>query len=111
MKIGTKTCLTLVAALGLTLPLWARTDTIPLVVDHPVAIGAQQLPAGSYNLKTKDSDNQITIRRAGDGKVVASVPFQWIDLPQKARQSEVLLQSDRVVQIEFGGQTKAIQFR
>jgi hypothetical protein len=111
MDLRTKTCLIAVAALALSLPIWARTDSAQLVIDHPVTIGAQQLEPGTYNLKATDGENQISIVRADNGKTIASVPCEWVQLAQKPRETEVLFNADRVVEIDFGGKTKGVTFR
>ncbi len=111
MSISKKGYLAAIAILGLSLPLWARTNSVPLEVDHTLTIGNQQLTPGQYNLKATDGDNQLRIVRNDNGKTVATVPVQWIDLSQKARQSEVLMREDRIVQIDFDGKTKAIEIR
>jgi hypothetical protein len=111
MSIRKKSYLAAILMFGLSLPLWARTNSVPLEVDHTLTIGNQQLSPGSYNLKANDGDNQLRIVRNGDGKTVATVPCEWIDLSQKARQSEVLMQEDRIVQIDFDGKTKAVEIR
>jgi hypothetical protein len=108
MEIRTKTCLAVVAVLVLSLPIWARTDSAQLVIDHPVTIGAQQLEPGSYDLKAKDGEKQINIVRADNGKIVATVPCEWVQLAQKARQTEVLFNADHVVEIDFSGKTEAV---
>jgi len=100
-----------VAILGLSLPIWAGTDSAQLVVEHPVTIGAQQLEPGTYNLKANDGANQISVIRTDNGKTVASVPCEWVQLAQKARQTEVLFEADRVVEIDFSGKTKAVAIR
>ena len=111
MAIRMKSYLAAIAVLGLSLPLWAHTDSVPFEVDQTLTIGTQQLEPGNYNLKAKDGENQLTIVRNNDGKVVATVPCQWVDLSKKASQSEVVTNANRVVQIEFDGKTKAIEFR
>jgi hypothetical protein len=111
MAIRMKSYLAAIAMLGLSLPLWAHTDSVPFEVDHTLTIGTQQLEPGNYNLKATDGENQLTIVRSNDGKVVATVPCQWVDLSKKANQSEVVTNANRVVQIEFDGKTKAIEFR
>jgi hypothetical protein len=111
MAIRMKSYLAAIAVLGLSLPLWAHTDSVPFEVDHTLTIGTQQLEPGNYNLKVKDGENQLMIVRSNDGKVVATVPCQWVDLSKKAAQSEVVTNADRVVQVEFGGKAKAIEFR
>ena len=103
MDLRRKTCLTAVAVLVLSLPIWARTDSAQLVVDHPVTIG-------TYDLKANDAQNQINVVRADTGKTVASVPCEWVQLAQKPRQTEVLFNADRVVEIDFAGQTKGVAF-
>jgi hypothetical protein len=111
MDLRTKTSLTVVAVLALSLPIWARTDSAQLVIDHPVTIGTQQLEPGTYNIKANDGENQVNIVRADNGKTVASVPCEWVQLAQKPRETEVLFNADRVVEIDFGGKTKGVAFR
>jgi hypothetical protein len=107
MDLRTKTCLTAVALLALSLPIWARTNSAQLSIDHPVTIGTQQLAPGTYELKANDAQNQINVVRAEDGKTIASIPCEWVQLAQKPRQTEVLFNADRVIEIDFSGQTKA----
>jgi hypothetical protein len=111
MDLRTKTTLTVLAALALSLPIWARADSAQLIIDHPVTIGTQQLEPGSYNVKANAGENQISIVRADNGKTVASVPCEWVQLAQKPRQTEVLFNADRVVEIDFAGKTKGVAFR
>jgi hypothetical protein len=111
MDLRTKTSLTLVAVLALSLPIWARTDSAQLVIDHPVTIGTQQLEPGTYNIKANDGENEVNIVRADNGKTIASVPCEWVQLAQKPRETEVLFNADRVVEIDFGGKTKGVAFR
>ncbi len=111
MDLRTKTSLTVVAVLALSLPIWARTDSAQLVIDHPVTIGTQQLEPGTYNLKANDGENQVSIVRADNGKTIASVRCEWVQLAQKPRETEVLFNADRVVEIDFGGKTKGVAFR
>jgi hypothetical protein len=108
MDLRTKTCLTAIAVLALSLPIWARTDSAQLVIDHPITIGTQQLAPGTYDLKANGAQNQINVVRAEDGKTIASIPCEWVQLAQKARQTEVLFNADRVIEIDFSGQTKAV---
>ena len=110
MDLRTKTCLAAVAVLILSLPMWARTDSAQLVIVHPVTIGTQQLEPGTYDLKANEGENQISVVRSDNGKTVASVPCQWVQLAQKPRQTEVLFNADRVVEIDFAGKTKGVAF-
>ncbi len=110
LRTITKACLTAVAVLALSLPIWARTDSAQLVVDHPVTIGVQQLEPGSYNVKATDGENQVSIVRADNGKTIATVPCEWVQLAQRPRDTEVLFNANRVVEIDFGGKTKGVAF-
>jgi hypothetical protein len=111
LRTKTKTCLTTAAVLALSLPIWARTDSAQLVIDHPVTIGTQQLAPGTYDLKANDAQNQLNVLRAEDGKTVASIPCEWVQLAEKARQTQVLFNADHVIEIDFSGQTKAVAIR
>lgn len=111
MAIRMKSYLAAIAVLGISLPLWAHTDSVPFQVDHTLTIGTQQLEPGNYNLKSKDGENQLQIVRNSDGKTIATVPCTWIDLSRKADQSEVVTNENRVVEVEFDGKNKAIEFR
>jgi hypothetical protein len=108
MDLRKKTWLAAVAVLALSLPIWARTNSAQLVTDHPVTIGAQQLAPGTYNLKVNDAENQINVVRADNGKTIATIPCEWIELAQKPRETGILFSADRVVEIEFSGHTKAV---
>jgi hypothetical protein len=108
MDLRTKTCLTAIAVLALSLPIWARTDSAQLVIDHPITVGTQQLAPGTYDLKANGAQNQINVVRAEDGKTIASIPCEWIQPAENARQTEVLFNADRVIEIDFSGQTKAV---
>jgi hypothetical protein len=111
MDLRTKTWLTAVAVLALSLPIWARTDSAQLVIDHPVTIGTQQLAPGTYDLKANDAQNELNIVRTDNGKTIASIPCEWVQLAQKPRQTEILFNADRVIEIDFSGQTKAVTIR
>jgi hypothetical protein len=111
MKVRRKSYIAAIAMLGLSLPIWARTESAPLHVDQTVTIGNQQLGPGDYNLKANDGDSQIRVVRNDDGKTIATVRCQWIDLSRKASQTEVELKQNQIVQIDFGGKAKAVEIR
>ena len=96
------------AVLALATPIWARPRSVDFNVSEPTSIGTTQLKPGAYELRTKDNGTQVDVLR--DGKKVAEVPCHWVQLDRKPDQSEVLLNSNRVTELDFGGSTQAARF-
>jgi hypothetical protein len=92
----------------LALPVWAHTDTTQMEISSPTVIAGTQLKPGEYELRVKDGATQASIVQ--DGKVVAEVPCQWIQLPKKAESSQITFSNDQITEIDFGGKTEALQF-
>jgi hypothetical protein len=99
--MATLTLLTLAA------PVWAHTRTATAQITDPTTIGSTQLKPGEYQLKVEDNANQLQIMQ--HGKVVAVVPVQWVQLPQKPSNTEIVLDGNRITEVEFGGNTQAVQ--
>jgi hypothetical protein len=97
------------AVLMLAAPVWAHTDTARLAVMETATIAGTQLKPGDYNLEVKDNQTQLKVVDTGTGKTVAEVPCQWIQLPQKPNTTEVLVNGNRVTEIDFGGKAQAVQ--
>jgi hypothetical protein len=98
------------AVVLLALPVWAgsHSDTAILEVDQPTMIGTAQLSPGTYQLQAKESGDTLQVLR--EGKVVATIPCHWTQLPKKAEASEVVTTKNQVTQVQFGGRTEAITF-
>ena len=64
--------------------------------------------AGNYQLRAEEGQSNLEIIH--DGKVVATVPCSWMQLPSKAEYSEVQSNANQVTQVQFSGRTEAIQF-
>jgi hypothetical protein len=107
MRIGAKHFLAGVAVLALGLPVWARTESSELDVDHSVTIAGKQLSPGDYELKVEDNGTQVTVTKYGD--VVVQVPCHWIQLPNKADSTEVKSSDNQITEIDFKGKTEAVQ--
>jgi hypothetical protein len=104
-----KRCLSVVAGLLLAMPIWAaHTNTVSWDVSQSTTIGGTQIQPGAYVLRVDDGGSQVEV--LSRGKVVASVPCQWTQLPQKAQNSEVDVDSGQVTQVKFGGKTGALTF-
>jgi len=89
--------------------MWAaHTNTVEWNVSQPTTIGGTEIKPGDYVIRAEDGGTQLEI--VSRGKVVAQVPFQWTQLPQKAQASEVDIDGGQVTQVKFGGKTAAISF-
>jgi hypothetical protein len=74
----------------------------------PTTIGPTQLQPGQYQLRAEDGATQVTVLR--HGKVVVEVPCHWVQLQNKPQSSEVNFSSNRIIEVDFGGDTQAAQF-
>ncbi|HXN97561.1 MAG TPA: hypothetical protein VN881_00720 [Candidatus Acidoferrales bacterium] len=93
--------------LTLAAPVWARTHSATAISDGSTTVAGTQLKAGDYELKVDDNASQLQVIQ--NGKVVAQAPVQWIQLPQKAADTTVLLDGNKIVEVDFGGKTQAVQ--
>jgi hypothetical protein len=73
-----------------------------------MTIGSTQLQRGQYQLRAEEGKSELQVIQKG--KVVATIPCQWIQLPAKASYSQVLTDADKVAQVQFGGRIAAIEF-
>jgi hypothetical protein len=87
---------------------WAstRTDSTSYDVTQTTEIGHAQLKPGHYTIKARESMDKLKVIH--DGRVVATVPCHWVELHQKADNSEIFSTKDRVTRVEFEGRKDAI---
>jgi hypothetical protein len=97
------------ALAALAFPVWARTASVPIHSDGTTTIGQTQLKAGDYELKVKENATQMEITR--DGKLIAEAPVTWIQLPKSPQNTEVIVDQNRVVEVDFGGKTQAVKIQ
>lgn len=92
-------------------PVWARprTDTAQLDVTDTITVAGTELQHGTYKLQAEENGNQLRISR--DGKLIAEVPCQWVQLPKKADQTQVISTGNHVDEIDFHGKTQAVQLK
>jgi hypothetical protein len=109
MRIRASYIVAAIFAVSLAVPVWARPKSVTVDVDEPTLISGARLSPGEYQIKFQDNANQVTVVQ--EGHVVAQVPCQWVELPNKAADSGTIFSDGRITEIDFGGQTKAIQFR
>lgn len=99
-------CLAILAVLALSAPVFARSISQPLYLSQPATIGSTTLQPGHYELKADPNTNQVRVER--DGKLVATVEGRTVTLNTKAPYSAVMMDGQRIHEIQFGGKTKAI---
>jgi hypothetical protein len=93
----------------ITLPVWAaHMDSITWETSQPMTIGSTQIVPGHYQLRAEEGQAKLEVIQ--NGKVVATIPCTWMQLPTKAENSEVQANNNQVTQVQFGGRTEAIQF-
>jgi hypothetical protein len=110
LHLNKSQCLSVFAGLLLAMPLWAaHSNTISWSVSHPTTIGGTEVKPGQYTIQVDDGGSQLEV--LSRGKVVAQVPCQWTQLPQKAEASEVDIDGNQVTQIKIGGKTSAVSFK
>ena len=107
MRLKSNQLLATITLLTLAAPVWAHTRTATAQITETTTIGSTQLKPGEYQLKVEDNANQLQIMQ--HGKVVAVVPVQWVQLPQKPSDTAILLDGNKITEVEFGGNTQAVQ--
>jgi hypothetical protein len=105
MRLNAKQFLVAAALVAMAVPVWGATTE--LHSDGNVVVGQTQLKAGDYELRVKDNAPQLEVTK--DGKVVAEAPITWIQLPKKPQATEVVMDQNRVVEVDFGGKTQAVK--
>jgi len=107
MRIHAKQFLGGLALLALSVPVWAHTDSVAFYSDGSTTIAGTQLKQGDYELKVKDNATELQVTK--DGKVVAHVPVQWVQIPNKPEATTVVVNNDKIVEVDFGGKTQAVK--
>ena len=107
MRFRAKHYLAALAVLTLTMPLFARTYKESLVLNNNTTIGSAQLKPGSYEFTADDTKKELNILQ--NGKIIATVQGQWVKIPQKAQDSGVDTDHDKITQVRFSGSDQAFQ--
>ena len=92
------------------LPVWgAHTYTMAWTVLAPTTVGSLEIKPGEYTIKAEEGAGTMMIM--SHEKMVAEVPAHWIQLPSKAAASQVEVDSHKVISVEFGGKTAALDLK
>ncbi|HEX2775432.1 MAG TPA: hypothetical protein VHN10_02205 [Candidatus Acidoferrales bacterium] len=110
--------LTILAALALALSIAAhatpakdaKSTVTPIVKTElrlvsPATLGGTELKAGEYSVTADDAH----ARFLKNGKVVAEVPVQWKDESAKPQSNAVVVDSNQIKEIHFGGKMKYVE--
>lgn len=109
MRLDKRQCLSVFAGLLLAMPIWAaHSNVVSWNVSQPTTIGGTEVKPGEYVIRVDDGGSQLEV--LSHGKMVAQVPCQWTQLSEKARASEVDVDSGQVTQVKFGGKNSAVSF-
>ncbi|MGB6482054.1 MAG: hypothetical protein WBE86_01055 [Candidatus Acidiferrales bacterium] len=100
-------CLAILAVLALSAPVFARSMSQPLELNQPATIGSATLQPGHYELKADPNSNQVRVER--DGKLVATVEGRTVTLNKKSDYGAVVMDGQRIHEIQFAGKTEAIE--
>ncbi|MGH9736656.1 MAG: hypothetical protein ACRD8A_18965 [Candidatus Acidiferrales bacterium] len=110
MYFRVKNCLIALSAVAfLALPVWAHTDSAELTVVNPEVIAGQQLKPGTYKLEVQPNESKMKVVDTQSSETVAEVPVRWITLNKAPIDTEVIVSSNHVSEVEFSGKTQAIQ--
>ena len=91
------------------LPVWAaHMDSLSWEPTQAARIGSTQVMPGQYELRAEEGQPNVEVMH--NGKVLATVPCNWVKLPKKADNSEVQTNNNQVTQVDFSGRSEAIQF-
>src|ERR1700683_4964263 len=109
--------LTVLAALALVLSIAthttpakdAKSTVTPIVKAElrllsPATLGGTELKAGEYSVTADDTH----ARFLKNGKVIAEVAVQWKDESAKSQASAIVVDSNRIKEIHFGGKMKYV---
>jgi len=108
MRLHAKQFLGSLALLALSVPVWAaHTDSVAFYSDGSATIAGTQLKQGDYELKVKDNATELQVTQ--DGKVVAHVPVQWVQLQNKPETTTVVVDSNKIIEVDFGGKTQGVK--
>jgi hypothetical protein len=109
MSLRVKHFIAVLAVVALTSPVWARTYKETIAPDKDTMIGGTQLKAGSYDLAGDPAKKELQILL--NGKVMATVPGQWVKLPQKPKYSTVVSDGNKITEVQFSGSDQAFQLQ
>jgi len=109
MHLNTKKYIAIFAFVVITVPICeAHTDSASWETTQPMTIGTVQVKPGSYQLKAYEDEDQLQVIQ--DGKVITSTVCYWEALPSRAASTEIKVDSNRVIKVQFKGRSEAIIF-
>jgi len=107
MRLRMKHYLAGLVVLTAAIPVWAHVYKQPLTIDKDMTFGSAQLKPGTYQLNADNAKKELSILQ--NGKPMATVPGQWVKLPQKAEYSTIVSEGAKINQVQFSGSDQAFQ--
>ena len=102
-------CLVVTAVLAFAAPVFARAMSQPLDVNQPTEIGGVTLQPGTYKVMADSNSTQVLVKRDRDGKLMATVQGKIVTLNRKSAYGAIVMDGQRIHEIEFAGKTEAIE--
>jgi len=94
----------LLAAVAITVPVFAKPMAKNIPINHSVQVGKTDVKAGEYRFLI--DGNHLTIQNGK--KVVAESDGRWEDLAKKSEYTEILSNREgKVIELRFAGQKSA----
>ena len=118
MKLSTM-CMNLLPGLALLLATSAfaanNVNKGSIEVFGPLTVSGHQLAPGQYKLHWDGTGSNVELMILSNGKLVATVPAQWLDLSQSERDNATVTRtnddgSQSLTQIDFAGKKYALAF-
>ncbi len=108
MRIRTSLLFSVLCALALSAPAWAKDLSTSFEFDQATVIAGTHLKAGQYRFVVSESTGQMKVLRGG--RIVAQVKGQWVDLKDKSQYNEVMSNHNDIQEVRFQGKNRAIKF-
>ena len=86
----------------------AHTDSASWEPTQPTIVGDAQVKPGNYLLKADEDDHEIRILQ--NGKTIITVMCSWEDLPKKGADTEIKVNHEEVIEVQFKGRPEAVVF-
>ena len=108
MRIRASLLLCVLCSLAMSAPAWAKVLSNRFEFDQATAISGNHLKAGKYRFLANESTGLVKVMR--NGKLVAKVKGQWVNLKDKSQYNEVMSKRNNIQEVRFAGKTRAIKF-
>jgi hypothetical protein len=100
--------------MALSVSAFAKDKSTDVQIYQTTQVGSATLQPGTYHVKVNSTDSSSTVSFSQNGKQVADVQGQTVQLARKSTETSVTLDSSgkvpRIAEIDFEGQQTAVGF-